>query len=415
LKVLYFTYNGLTEPLGRRQVVPYVVGLAQRGWRFSVVSFEKPETARPEACAEVRARLDEAGVRWIRRTYHRRPSVPATAFDALCGMAAGLLERDPPQIIHARSTVPALMAAVVAGRWRRPWVFDVRGLLAEEYVDGGQWTRGGSLFKLVDRIERRLLHAADGLVFLTDRIDAELRERCVVDRDTPSTVIPCAADLTVFRPSSEDRQRVREELGLGEAPVLLYSGSLGSWYRVEEMICFFAVARREIPGLRFLILTPETEIALRASGGDADVIVRSLRPVEVPAYLAAGDAGICFLGDDASKHASSPTKYAEYLASGLPVVTNRWTGDAASLEGEPAWILIDAFAPEAYARAAGRLRELMMLPAATRDHSRHLAMRKFSLEGAVERYDALYRRVLEMRPRNAAGDNGRRRATGGPV
>jgi hypothetical protein len=53
----------------------------------------------------------------------------------------------------------------------------------------------------------------------------------------------------------------------------------------------------------------------------------------MPEYLSAADAGMCFLGDHHSKAASSPTKYGEYLASGLAVVTNPWTGDAARLAG----------------------------------------------------------------------------------
>jgi glycosyltransferase involved in cell wall biosynthesis len=397
VSVLYLSYNGLTEPLGRRQVLPYVVGLAQRGWRFTIVSFEKPETALPAACAEVQARLDAAGVRWVRRSYHRRPTLLATAFDVLCGTAVGLLAKDGLEIIHARSTVPAVMAAALSRLLRKPWIFDVRGLLAREYVDGGHWKRG-ALFRLVDGVERRLLEGADGLVFLTDRVAAEMKAERVVDPEAPTTVIACAADLAVFRPSPEQRKCVRETLGLGGAPVLVYSGSLGSWYRIDEMVRFFNVARRAVEDLRFLILTPQTDTALRATAGHPGVVVRSLRPVEVPAYLAAGDAGICFLGDDPSKHASSPTKYGEYLASGLPVITNRWTGDAAALHGEPAWIIVDAFDPDAYARAAARLRVLLESPEETRGVARDLAARRFGLEAAVARYDDLYRRVLKRPP-----------------
>jgi hypothetical protein len=43
LKVLYVTYDGLLDPLGSSQVVPYVLGLAARGVEIDVLSFEKPE------------------------------------------------------------------------------------------------------------------------------------------------------------------------------------------------------------------------------------------------------------------------------------------------------------------------------------------------------------------------------------
>ena len=44
MRVLYLSHTGLTEPLGRSQVLPYVLGLARRGWDFTILSFEKPES-----------------------------------------------------------------------------------------------------------------------------------------------------------------------------------------------------------------------------------------------------------------------------------------------------------------------------------------------------------------------------------
>jgi glycosyltransferase involved in cell wall biosynthesis len=119
-----------------------------------------------------------------------------------------------------------------------------------------------------------------------------------------------------------------------------------------------------------------------------------LEPDEVPRYLAAADAGICFLGRHESKVASSPTKYGEYLASGLPVITNGWIGDAARLAGEESWILVDEFAESAYEKGTAKLIQLLASPETARVAARSLASREFGLETAVDRYDALYRRVL---------------------
>ncbi len=59
-RILYLSHNGLTEPLGRRQVLPYVVGLASRNFELTVVSFEKAETAVPEAVARVTRHRDSS-------------------------------------------------------------------------------------------------------------------------------------------------------------------------------------------------------------------------------------------------------------------------------------------------------------------------------------------------------------------
>ena len=397
MRVLYLTYNGLTEPLGRRQVLPYLLGLARRGWRFTVISFEKPETADDQARGQVRAALAQAQVEWIPRRYHKRPTLAATSFDAAAGIVTALRQRRDVGLIHARSTVPALMADAASRLLRIPWIFDVRGLLAEEYADGGHWSRESLLFRMTSAAEGRLLRRAPGLVFLTERIRDEFAHRGAWP-EKPTAVIPCAVELATFAAPDGSRARVRAALLLGEGPVLVYSGSLGSWYRLREMLDFYEVAAREIAGLSLLIVSPDEEKA-RALVAEhpraARIRVVRARPEQMPEYLGAADAGLCFLGNHHSKAASSPTKYGEYLAAGLAVVTNPWTGDAARLAGDPAWILVDAFSPEAYAAAARALRQRLEQPDRLRQAARDLAQRCFSMDDALDGYEGLYRRLLE--------------------
>src|SRR6056297_173460 len=41
-KVLYISYDGMTDPLGQSQVLPYLKGLTGKGYRITLLSFEKP-------------------------------------------------------------------------------------------------------------------------------------------------------------------------------------------------------------------------------------------------------------------------------------------------------------------------------------------------------------------------------------
>jgi glycosyltransferase involved in cell wall biosynthesis len=397
-RVVYVTQNGLTEALGRRQVLPYVAGLGGRGWQIQVLSFEKAATASREAVSRVEQLVRDAGLSWRPVRYHGTPPILATAFDIARG--AAIVERlaAGADLIHARSTVPAVIACLASARTKKPWIFDVRGLLGEEYADAGHWTRGGALHRLTNTMEKRLLGSAAGVVTLTRAIASRLPDATPSARGhQPRVVIPCAADLLTFRPSPEDRAAVRADLGWGDEPGLVYSGSLGSWYRLEEMLDFFGVARHESPNLRFLLLTPQVDLAERAIGARGvagAVIARTASPDEVPRYLAACDAGLCFLGKHFSKVASSPTKFGEYLATGLPVITNSWIGDAEGLASERPWILVDEFSPRAYEHAARRLAGLLLDPVAARAAARELALREFALETAIQKYHDLYVEVL---------------------
>ena len=388
------SYNGLAEPLGRRQVVPYIAGLSARGHSFTVVSFEKG--APGEGAAAVHDAFRGSSVRWVPLRYHKRPTLPATAYDCLQGILTGLREsRGGLDLVHARSTVPAVMASWIASRRGVPWIYDVRGLVAQEYVDAAHWPRNGGLFRLTSAVERRLLRRADALVFLTARIRRELGACGVVPAGKPTAVVPCCVDLETFRPSGDDRRSGRQRLVLGQEPLLVYSGSLGSWYLIDEMMAFFSVAREVIPDLAFLVITPEparAREAARRAGVAEWVLARSATPDEVPALLAAADAGICFLRDSPSKNASSPTKYAEYLASGLPVITNPWTGDAQELSAEPSWILVAGLTTDHYRRPAERLRDALADPE-RQSSARGLAERELGLGRALDGYEALYARI----------------------
>jgi len=41
IEVLYLSYDGMTDSLGKSQVLPYLVGLSTKGFRITLISFEK--------------------------------------------------------------------------------------------------------------------------------------------------------------------------------------------------------------------------------------------------------------------------------------------------------------------------------------------------------------------------------------
>lgn len=408
--ILFISYNGLIEPLGRSQIVPYVRALAE-DYRMTVLSFEK-EVRSPADDARDRKRmatyLQAQRIEWIRLNYHKRPSLPATLYDIAQGIRRASSEhvRDRIALVHARGYVPGAIAWGLKRRLGIPYLFDIRGLQAEEYVDAGHWNPRGVRFRLTKRVEQWILRDADAIVTLTEAIRPILRDfpglrsRPVLP---PWEVIPCCVDLEHFRFREDGRNRVRAELGVGNRPVLVYAGSIGTWYLLDEMLQFYTVARQTWPDLFFLILLNGSRDAVREAMNrhgifEKDAAIRWARFEEMPDYLSAADVGIAFIRPCFSKRSSSPTKYAEYLACGLPIVINAGIGDADALvEREGAGVLLHGFNDEAYARAAEELRGQV---SRGRDAFRKIAERYFSLSGrAAQTYRRLYELALAQRPR----------------
>ncbi|MFN2405194.1 MAG: glycosyltransferase [Pyrinomonadaceae bacterium] len=404
--VLFISYNGMLDPLGQTQVLPYLRELAKRGVKFTLLSFERARALTPEGaakCEQLRSELEPQGIEWHWLRYHQRPSVPATIYDVLAGIrkASSLVQRNRVEMIHARGHIPATIALALKKRFPIKMIFDVRGLMAEEYVDAEHWRKDSLPYRITKATERSVFAETDAIVTLTERIWPIIREWDGLRGRTPHhEVIPCCVDLDRFQFREEERARRRSELGLTDQFTIVYSGSLDGWYLTEKMADFFASVVRRNPRAHLLWLTNGSHDRVRELMRSRNVetqnySVLSVAAAEVPSYLAAADAGLAFIKRCVSKLASSPTKNGEYLACGLPLILNAGIGDSDALIHDwKAGVLITEFTEEEFAKAAGDIEAMVRLPDA-RDKARGVAQRVFNLEAVGgERYASLYERVL---------------------
>jgi glycosyltransferase involved in cell wall biosynthesis len=405
-RVLFISYNGMLEPLGQSQVIPYLRELAKRGVRITLLSFERDKAFEPEgkaACEVLRKKLESQGIEWHRLRYHQRPSVPATFYDVLAGIrkASALVRSNQIEMVHARGHIPAAIALGVKRRLGTKMIFDLRGLMAEEYVDAQHWREGSIPYRITKAAERRILAATDGIVTLTERIWPIIKDwEGLRGRDVHHEVIPCCVDLSLFKFSEEERARRRAELGLNDRFVLVYSGSFVGWYSNETMADFFASLRKRNDNVHLLWLTTGSHDSVRelmASRGiePGDFSVLSVPSALVPSYLAAADAGLAFAKSGMSRLARSPVKNGEYLACGLPLIINAGVGDSDALVNDwKAGVLIEEFTDAEFA-AAGRAIEAMVARPEVRKNARAVAEQVFDLHTiGGERYASLYEKVL---------------------
>lgn len=406
-RVLFISYNGMLDPLGQTQVLPYLRQLAAVGIEFTLLSFERAVAYTDEGrerCRRLHDELKPHRIDWHWLPYHKTPSLPATAYDVFAGyrLASRLVRDKQIELVHARSHIPATIALRLKRRLGTKMIFDVRGLMADEYVDANHWRKDSAPYRLTKNAERRALTAADGVVTLTQSIwDVIENWDSLRDRNVPHAVVPCCADLEVFRFDEAGRAQRRTELGIEDRFVLVYSGSIDGWYLTEEMADFFVTLRKREPRSHLLWLTTGNHKRIRdlmqARGlSDRDYTVHTATSREVPSYLSASDAGLAFIKPCFSKLASSPTKFGEYLACGLPLAINRGVGDSDSLAHEnQIAAMISDFNAEEYARAAEELLLLTTNPEETRRRTRDVAEKLFDVRGlGVDRYVELYKRVL---------------------
>ena len=319
-----------------------------------------------------------------------------------------LIRRHRIDVIHARAHVPAAMGLILKKLTGTELIFDIRGLMAQEYIDIGNWAPDSLPVRLTQKMQDLCIKNADGLVVLTERAKNLLFGPDSPFGGTPPAplqVIPCCADLTQIEAQQNERAPIRQQLGLTDKTVMIYVGKFGGWYLQAEMANFFAQAREQIPNLHFLVLSQsERELITREFArvglSEEHFTLMQVEPARVGAYLWASDFSISFIRALSSKVASSPTKIGEYLAAGLPLVCNTGVGDMDTIvEEHRVGVSMNEFTPDNYSHAVATIAPLIG-DSQIKNRCQRAARAHASLqEVGVPRYCALYEQVA----RNRAG------------
>ena len=407
-RIMYISYNGATEPVSQSQVIPYIKAFAKMGYSFDLVTFEKKDTVFGDKAttAEIERYLIDQNIKWHRLRYHKYPSLLATTFDICIGICyiSLLALKSKYSVLHARQIVPAVMCLVVGGLFNIKWVFDMRGLVAEEYVGHGAWSEHGIKFKLVKWFEKRAMINASHIVVLTNRHKDYLLSLPFLSRDkVAASCIPCCADMNRFNLlTNDERKKGREELAIGDGFVLLYLGSLGTCYFLDKMLLFFKKVKETDSQAIFVFLTSydQNEIfsSARKVGVATDSIkVKFVHPRLVHKWVGIADAGVYFI-NPYKKFGSCPIKLGEFLSAGIPVVINRGVGDSGELvEGNRVGVVVDNFDDDHYAIAFNDLLRLSDSEESLRVRCRATAEKYLSLESGVREYSKIYASVGEMK------------------
>lgn len=403
MKILYITYDGILDPVGQSQVIPYLSGLAKKGASITLISFEKRDKwGQRNGVALQVCFLEQNGIKWVPLRYHKKPTIPATCFDILQGFLVGLFItwRDKIQIIHARSYIPSLITIFLKPLSRVKFIFDMRGLWIDERVDCELWRRQGLLYQLAKYFERKFLLNADIVVSLTENAKKEIKQYGLSD-SAPLIVevIPTCVDLTKFKSRNILTLPSEKRLGLENKFVVAYAGSLGIWYRLKEMLEFYVEARERISNIHLLVLTPYLEILkkeMKAVGlTPHEVTAISVPYHEVSYYLSQAHVGLAFYKPCYAAKGCCPTKIGEYLATGLPVIVNRGVGDSDSfVEQHGIGAVINHFNKKEYLRAMEEIMYLYNKDSNLPQHCRQSALHYFSLDRGIERYWQIYQRLL---------------------
>jgi glycosyltransferase involved in cell wall biosynthesis len=331
MKVVYLTYDGILDPLGQSQILPYILGLREEVDSIRIVSFEKKSHTQ-EALKTAEIMLTNNTILWTRRQF-TESSFSLMKIVDVCKFFLTFLWiciKEKPDLIHARGHPMAILASFFKYFFNFKLLFDYRGVWADERVAKGSW----NLEKIFDRLtynlfvllEHHVLKKSEHVVALTNAVKNQIIKNTNKNEGTIS-VIPCACDYRLFKLKKFHKSHHTKPITIG------YLGSIGPAYRFDFYLKILQSCLDSGIPIKGLVLTNNPNDALREINLlENPILVECLSVVqapreEIPAYIHQMDILLSFYTSFKSIIGTSPVKIAEVIACGVPVIANKGIGD----------------------------------------------------------------------------------------
>ena len=365
--ISYLSVDSIQEGVGASQIVPLVKALASQGKNVCLTTCEKsppPNLLKNE--------LADVGISWNILHYGKNGAI-----HGFLRLGKIFIYMPRAKIIHARSDIPAVAAVLRFPFGRILW--DVRSLWADQrrIIDSKGWNRataGAAKF-----LERIAASRSTAMTTLTQAVVPVL-ERRYKKLPIIREVIPTCTQLDKFQVSK-----------MPSGPITcLLTGTFNNFYDLDQMRQIISNLR-EITDLQIVWVKPKESTTVALNVGEDLVTTAAYQ--EMPALFQSSHFGLIVCKSDNLEvlTAVAPTKVAEFLASGRPILVSRGIGDLDSLietykvgvSLEPGIDMRDSLL---------RFMELLKDPE-IHIRCRQLAEEMFSMASAVEKYSSIYRKM----------------------
>ena len=207
--------------------------------------------------------------------------------------------------------------------------FDGRGAIAAEWEEY-EVVQDLTLKKQISELEKEVILKSDFQIGVSNAL-VQYWKDCFGYSSCRHVVIPCtvSSNFKTLLPSEEEMLFNRQELGYSvEDIILVYAGSTAGWQSFGLLQDFLSPLLSSNRNIKVLFLSKEDESNKSLEGAfPAQVSIQWVGPDEVNKNLTIADYGILLREDSITNRVASPTKFAEYLISGLPVLISPNLGD----------------------------------------------------------------------------------------
>jgi hypothetical protein len=207
--------------------------------------------------------------------------------------------------------------------------YDGRGAIAAEWHEYEVVTYR-QLKKSIDRLEKKAVLNSDFRIAISTKLVDYWQQRYEYKSDR-HVIIPCLLHTEIN--SGSDRTMLKTEIRKKynlpqQASILAYAGSVAGWQSFGLIRNTLSPILHESEQVVLLFLSPPSAVIDAMQKQFPRQVLRYRLPhQEALALLSACDYGLVIREPSVTNRVAAPTKFAEYLNAGLPVIISEGIGD----------------------------------------------------------------------------------------
>tara|TARA_B100000787_G_C16189999_1_gene296897 strand:- start:1327 stop:2529 length:1203 start_codon:yes stop_codon:yes gene_type:complete len=387
-ETLYISMDGIMEPLGYSQVFKYLEKLSEHH-KINLVTLEKNnDLQKTDALTLLLQQCSKNNITWYRCKYRNGWFGLGQLINVfnLIALPIYIFLTKKISLIHIRSYMPGIAIPLLSSFFKFKLIFDIRGFWADEKHDRLNWRKDSYKYRFFKELERYLMRKADFIVTLT-AASQQIISNNFAKPESMIQVIPTCVDCNEFARIEGEESSAAIKIG--------YLGSVDTAYDFHKF-CFLLsqIIDKYEKNLEFRVFSNQKREVIEAILSTQNINVSKLEVGFVDrANLSKELSKLDFLGfclkENFSIQASMPTKIAEALACGIPIICNAFNSDIKGLIEDNRIGLIYSFEESFDEKYFKSLSEII-LDHGTADRCINIAKSYFSLEKGSTMYHAIY-------------------------
>lgn len=330
LSILFIADSSRLNPILQSQGLPLLEYLNRKGFYCSFISFELNNCTTSNSF-ENRNRDYQKFINFYQVQLKSNNYVPKWFLYYFKGFykVLKIVIKENIRTLHARSLPPAIISYFIKLFFfpRINLIYDNRGVFIDELILTGQWKPGSIKVKIFRLLERLVLKKAEQIVVVSYYFKKFLLSNwgnVIQNIEAKIIVIPNRTSIEFNSDQEVLSNKNHKEI------ICVYSGSAAPWQNIPQLKNFIESSLRRNPLINIRIFTYEKKLFEENLGeviNSNRFFIDRIEPEKIYYNLIHANFGLLIRENHLVNNVSSPLKFGEYLAAGLPIIISEGIGD----------------------------------------------------------------------------------------